>query len=87
MKYLLQVVRIFRNNFHRKHRTQQDSYIFVLNNTIKNQAAKEPSVEVSKVETKNYVFIIDEINRGDISKIFGELFFAIDPGYRGGREK
>ena len=30
-----------------------------------------------------YVMIIDEINRGDISKIFGELFFAIDKGYRG----
>ena len=30
-----------------------------------------------------YVFVIDEINRGEISKIFGELFFSIDPGYRG----
>ena len=30
-----------------------------------------------------YVFIIDEINRGEISKIFGELFYSIDSGYRG----
>ena len=33
--------------------------------------------------SKNYVFVIDEINRGEISKIFGELFFSIDPTYRG----
>jgi GTPase subunit of restriction endonuclease len=43
-----------------------------------------------KVETckddkplRKYLFIIDEINRGEISKIFGELFFSIDPSYRG----
>lgn len=40
-------------------------------------------LEKSNTEKKDFVFIIDEINRGDLSKIFGELFFAIDPGYRG----
>ena len=34
-------------------------------------------------QRKKYVFIIDEINRGEISKIFGELFYSVDPGYRG----
>lgn len=37
--------------------------------------------ELIKLE-RPFIFIIDEINRGELSKIFGELFYAIDPGYR-----
>ena len=52
---------------------------------IETNDEKEVGEEQSslKSERKTYVFVIDEINRGELSKIFGELFFSIDPGYRG----
>lgn len=59
------------------------SYYFAIVQAIKKsrKVRIKPTVESEKL--KKYIFIIDEINRGEISKIFGELFFAIDPGYRG----
>ena len=52
--------------------------------TLKKRFALKDYISPEEVETdKKFVFIIDEINRGEISKIFGELFFSIDPGYRG----
>ena len=56
-----------------------------------NQKAQEDDQDYIDVfsdkEPKTYVFIIDEINRGELSKIFGELLYAIDPGYRGRKGK
>ena len=52
--------------------------------TLKKRFGLKDYISPEEVEIdKNFIFIIDEINRGEISKIFGELFFSIDPGYRG----
>lgn len=41
-----------------------------------------PNKNLSNNKIKSFVFIIDEINRGEVAKIFGELFYSVDPGYR-----
>lgn len=59
---------------------------FTVTSVDKEIKAKEHALPAAKTEReplKKYVFIIDEINRGETSKIFGELFFSMDPGYRG----
>ena len=68
--------------FGKRYATQGYSYNFAIYNEIK-KTLSGAKVEAKPTELKKYIFIIDEINRGEISKIFGELFFAIDPGYRG----
>ena len=63
--------------------TQNYSYDFALFKAIKAAGKANRKAKVEAEPLKKFIFIIDEINRGEISKILGELFFAIDPGYRG----
>ena len=63
--------------------TQNYSYDFALFKAIKEAGKINRKAKVEAEPLKKFIFIIDEINRGEISKILGELFFAIDPGYRG----
>ena len=60
--------------------TSQDIIKLVNANIVSKYHIQAPS-------KKPFVFIIDEINRGEISKIFGELFFSIEPSYRGEENK
>lgn len=82
----LNIVRDIRNYFQRKFGTQPDSYAFVITKAVRAMKQKMPEITANKIDRKPFVFIIDEINRGEASKIFGELFYAIDPGYRGKKD-
>lgn len=61
----------------------QYTFIFLILEQLREKLKNKGEDAKIKINKKDFIFVIDEINRGEISKIFGELFFSIDPSYRG----
>ena len=69
----------------RKSFSQQTHYR-LMPDTLKESALKERLKVDIDGRPKNYVLVIDEINRGNISKILGELITLLEPDKRVGAE-
>lgn len=71
--------------FYRKEFSEQPIYELSRRNIIIENLSS--FINKNEARTRNYVLIVDEINKGDIYKIFGEIITLIDPEKRVGKRE
>lgn len=69
--------------FYNKDKEGKDDYNSSINTDVLNEII---TGNINSAEEKPYILIIDEINRGDVSKIFGELITLIEEDKRIGNK-